>query len=361
MNTALETSTPDPRPAHGLRAAYRCPRSGEPLVFDAGEARAERSGHRYPVVDGVPSFHARPFDEAAPHLARATKAAALAHAKGWRAALDEAYGANDPEVAYVTDDRFRAYDAVLAITPATRVLEIGCSMGQHTVALARQAKSVHAIELTPVLARFARVRCLQEGLANVEVASGGDDVSLPYAPGSFDLVVLNLVLEWCGGASEEPHEVVQRRMLANIAHVLAPGGRLFVSTKNRYALQYLLGQKDDHVGDVRFGSALPRAVAARLLERRGKARAEGHLWSYRELEALLSDAGFGTVEGYWAVPEMRRPVAFVPADAASIRRARATPGHVEGATRLYHTLLPWVPAPLVRHVTPGLTFVATKR
>jgi hypothetical protein len=57
---------------------------------------------------------------------------------------------------------------------------------------------------------------------------------------------------------------------------------------------------------------------------------------------------------------MRFPKEYVPTDAASIRAARRRPGFVQGESRSTRLLMQWVPAPLVRHLTPGLAFLARK-
>jgi len=141
------------------------------------------------------------------------------------------------------------------------VLEIGCSLGQCTSILAKRAAEVWAIDVVRGQAEFTLVRCRQEGSSNVHVAAGGEDGRLPYRDGCFDVVILNLVLEWCGSRSSEDHVVVQRRMLAEIARVLRPGGCAWISTKNRFAMRLLLGGRDEHMSGMRFGSALPGWLA----------------------------------------------------------------------------------------------------
>ena len=82
--------------------------------------------------------------------------------------------------------------------------------------------------------------------------------------------------------------------------------------------------------------------------------------SHRALAALLREAGFARLASYWATPEMRFPSDYVPTDAAAIRVARGRPGFVQGEGRSARLLMQCVPAPLVKHLTPGLAFLATK-
>jgi SAM-dependent methyltransferase len=211
-------------------------------------------------------------------------------------------------------------------------------------------------------AEFAAERCRQEDIANVRFAVGGDDCRLPYTSDSFDVVVLNLVFEWCASrCSDEPIANVQRRLLDEIRRVLKPDGSLYLTTKNRFALRLLIGKRDEHCYGVRFGNALPRWLARFLVRWKGHPRPAGYLYSYTALKAMLHDAGFEKVDTYWATPEMRYPTQYVPTDIASIRKARRTPGFVQGESRSTRLLMRLIPASLVKHFTPGFAFLATKR
>ena len=85
------------------------------------------------------------------------------------------------------------------------------------------------------------------------------------------------------------------------------------------------------------------------------------LYSHNKLKALLRDAGFERIKTYWAAPEMRYPTHYVPTDAVSVREARRKPGFLQGEMRSTRMLMPLIPAWLVKHFTPGLAVLATKR
>jgi SAM-dependent methyltransferase len=273
---------------------------------------------------------------------------ALARSHGWSNAIARQFGNAD----YLTDPRRGIFLDLLPIDGAD-VLEIGPGFGQFTDRIARKAKSVEALEVDPEQADFIREKLRQEGLRNATVTVGGSDCRLVYADNSFDLVVLNLVLEWCATRLSEPHEHAQLRLLREIARVLRPGGRLYVATKNRFALRYLIGKPDEHYHGMRFGSALPRWAADRIHRRRSR----GRLYSWRGLRRLLQRAGFQVEQSWWAAPEMRFPEEMVPTDANSIRAARRK-GIRQGEGRMERLLMSMVPALLVKHVAPGLSFLA---
>jgi len=104
-------------------------------------------------------------------------------------------------------------ELLLAALPecgAMTILDAGCGTGHALAALARRWPDAQL-----VAADFAP--------AMLTVAGGGvcaDIEALPFAAASFDLYWSNLTVQWCNPA----------RTLAEAARVLAPGGRLAISS-----------------------------------------------------------------------------------------------------------------------------------
>ncbi len=341
---------------------YVCPRTRRSLVRHGADLVGP-AGERYRVRDGVPDFLAYPPAKD-PELDRLRRANERSREVGWLQALQETTG--DMNVRYVTSPCRTAYVDLLPLQPTSAVLEVGCSLGQGTAALARRAASVHAVDVVHEQAVFALERVRQEGLGNVTVCTAGDDCRLPFPEARFDLAVLNLVFEWCGQRERGSFVEAQRRLLAEVARTLRPGGVLYLATKNRFGLHYLTGSPDEHAHELPFGNALPRPLL-RLLQRArasdGAAASGPHglLHSHRSLRRMLADAGFGGVRSFWAAPDARFPRAYVPADAASVREARATlPPDAQGACRRVRALVPWVPAGLLVHVAPHIVLTAVR-
>ena len=340
---------------------YICPQTRSDLHEDGQALRTLSGEFEYPLHRGVPQFlRFSPVEDEATrieleHLNR------LASESDWGTALRAVYGDKANEIRYVTDIARGSFISLLPVGPETDILEIGPGLGQFTAQLARQARSVWAIEVVAGQAEFAAARCRQQGLTNVEMAVGGDDCRLPYGDGAFDLVVLNLVFEWCASRCVDETQIdVQRRLLSEIYRVLRPGGSLYLTTKNRFALRYLIGKPDEHFYDLRFGSALPRWLGRVLLRLTGHARPMGLLHSHNALKLMLLDAGFHSATSFWATPEMRYPAHYVCTDAACVREARRKPGFIQGEGRSTRTLMRLIPASLVKQFTPGLAFLAMK-
>lgn len=270
---------------------------------------------------------------------------------------EAALAKHDHDVRYLTDTSRAQYLDLLDIRDQDTVLEIGASMGQHTRLIAPRCKNVQALEVVPQQASFAKMWCTQSGCDNVDVTSGGASGRLPYESASVDIAVMNYVLEWSAGRSDTDPRSFHLFLLSEVNRVLRPGGRFFVSTKNRYSLMYLLGGFDEHL-DFRFGSALPRSLQRALTRRRSGKRTPGFLHSRREFEALLRKAGFSGRAPFLFFPDARYPKAVVPFDRKQVRGLDRTLQDVALARRdRFYFALPWF---LQRLTAMSHAFIAVK-
>ena len=105
-----------------------------------------------------------------------------------------------------------------------RVLDVGCGNAMHTIKTARRCAFVAGVdrsrESLEVGARTARA----EGVANVGLARGDVEESLPFRTSTFDRVL-------CGDLLE--HVYKRDHVLTEIRRVLKPGGLLLLAVPNR--------------------------------------------------------------------------------------------------------------------------------
>jgi ubiquinone/menaquinone biosynthesis C-methylase UbiE len=107
------------------------------------------------------------------------------------------------------------------------VLEIGCGTGVHARLLAEAGANVTAVDLTPTAIELTRRRLAMHGL-HAEVLEA-DAEALPFDDASFDFV-------WSWGVVHHSNDTA--RVIAQIARVLRPGGRLALMVYHRSSLTY---------------------------------------------------------------------------------------------------------------------------
>ena len=107
------------------------------------------------------------------------------------------------------------------------VLEIGCGTGVHARLLAEAGARLTAVDLTPIAVELTKRR-LAHARVDGDVREA-DAESLPFADDSFDFV-------WSWGVIH--HSEHTDRVIAEIARVLRPGGRLALMVYHRRSITF---------------------------------------------------------------------------------------------------------------------------
>ena len=131
------------------------------------------------------------------------------------------------------------------------ILDVGCGIGQYVNAFRRYSPHVYGIDVAP-----ERVRRGAETLPNLMLASSD---ALPFPTASFDVIVLNEVIE---------HVRDDRATMVEIARVLRPGGHAVFYAPNRFSPFethgiYLRGRY--HFGNIPLVNYLPNALRDRFV------------------------------------------------------------------------------------------------
>ena len=143
------------------------------------------------------------------------------------------------------------------VRPGERALDIGCGAGDFTAALAQAGASAVGVDVAAAAVERARARHPGEEFRLVAI-----DGPLPFEDCTFGLVWASEVIEHVGDTA---------RWLSEVRRVLAPGGRLLVTTPSHGRLRVALG------GVERFSEPLGDHL---------------HLYTRRSLQELLGEFGF---------------------------------------------------------------------
>jgi ubiquinone/menaquinone biosynthesis C-methylase UbiE len=178
-------------------------------------------------------------------------------------------------------DLLRKYAPDIEIGGA-RVLDIGCGDAGVIVAFAETGAQISGIELDRKSLTRAKVRAEEHGVRAGLLAGVAEH--LPFEDGTFDLVILDNVLE---------HVVHRERTLDQIRRVLRPGGLLYMVTPKPFSMYSLWN--DPHY-DLAGLVLLPRRIQIWYFEKiRGGGEGTydvGVIPTRWRLRRLLSAAGF---------------------------------------------------------------------
>jgi SAM-dependent methyltransferase len=318
------------RAARGEFAAWACPRCGGVLIWTASSATCTRCGAGGSLrSDGVYEFDASDvyWGEIDRELMRTING--TARERGWRQALESHLRPAHPDLVDYVDDASRADWRVLLPLDRARtvVLDVGAGWGANSFGVAADVACVVAVEKIGERIDWIAARAREDGVENL-IPVRAELQWLPFAPGSFDVVVANGVLEWAGLADPEPQggrsaspRVLQEQFLRRLEALLRPGGWLYVGIENRFGRMFLMGAPD-HQG-LRFTSLMPKPVASAYTAFRAIAsprtpdiQRDYRTWIYSlsGYRRLLENCGFADVRAYAAIPGYNRPSTLVPLD-----------------------------------------------
>ena len=197
---------------------------------------------------------------------------------------------------------------LLALVPdGTRVLDVGCSSGYLARPLVERGCTVVGIELNERAAAAAREVCEEVLVGDVE------SMELPFAPGSFDVVL-------CGDLVEHLRD--PQRFLEHVRPLLRDGGRLVLTTPNVANWTMRLG--------LFFGRW-------RYTERGILDRTHAHLFTRKTLVETLAAARYRVLELDFTAPV---PLIGTP----TVERAAHAVGRVRPSLFAYQFVVAATPA-----------------
>lgn len=292
-----------------------CPACETRLNLAAGQIlTCRKCAKSWPVTHGVPEFVSEfPYWGEIP-LEQMIEVNRQAAAQSWRTAL---LASPDPVVRRASEmilnlDRANWF-VFTDLPPKSRVLDLGAGMGTNTHALALRFGEVVAVEPVAERVRFMYERFRQERISNVRLVRSSL-WDLPFPRESFDLMVMNGVLEWVAEGRRGDPRRLQMAALKNAARLLRPGGVLYLGIENRFTPGYFVGYPDPHCS-LPWVTILPRPLANWYARSKGQpAGYRNYLYSSRGYRKLLRRSGFRACACYLALPSYNHPKFYLPLD-----------------------------------------------
>ena len=279
-------------------------------------------GCSWPMRDGVPDFLEEDFYFGEIPRDEMKRLNARVREVGSRRALEEVLGATNPWLmGYAIDDSRADWRFLAPLTSESVVLDLGSGWGTLAVPIARECAEVVAVEATWERLEFMRLRAAEEGINNI-LAVRANVLSLPFAPNSFDLAVMNGILEWVGmwDSTGSPMDA-QEKFLRRVHNLLKPNGCLYIGIENRFGIDNWMG-RPDHSG-LPFTSLVPRWMADIIVRMRSRTwrtarnpkRYRTYTYSWIGYRKMLERCGFDGIEIYVPIPGYNKPNYLFPLDA----------------------------------------------
>jgi ubiquinone/menaquinone biosynthesis C-methylase UbiE len=298
----------------------KCLKCESTLEVDREFCACPQCGANWPVSRGIPRFFQSPsyyWGE----IGR-TEAVELLDAarKGpWIEAVLKSFSS---EMAHSLLDLQRAaWLPMLGLDENSVALDIGSGYGTITHSMSQVVGEVYSVEAISERLEFTQERLHQEGIRNVRLIQASA-VALPFTENSFDLIVVNGILEWVGewDLVGNPRDA-QLRFLDRVRRLLKDDGVLVIGIENRVGYGLIRWAQQDHSG-IAYTSLVPRRMASFMLRHSSALHHRTQLNPHKEYRTytytrrgyrkLLGDAGFAASSCYWAVPAYNQPHQLIP-------------------------------------------------
>lgn len=293
------------------RGAMVCPECTMPLRELSEELQCPECLRRWPVVHGIPHFVQDSPYRSQLSAEEIEVVARLAEAGSWTMPLPVFHDSLLQQTADAILDLERAnWRWLLTLPPKCRVLDVAADLGSNAHALATYYQEVVAMDPVLECVEFMKRRFTHAGLSNITLVRSSSAV-LPFAPESFDLVVMHGALDRAADGRSGDPAILQEHALRSLFRLLKPGGYLALGVDNRFALRYLMGHPDPYC-QLPFVGVLPRWLAQRYAAKHGFEGYRNYLYCARGYRRLLRKAGFEQADSYLALPSYQHPRFLIP-------------------------------------------------
>lgn len=223
---------------------------------------------------------------------------------------------------YATSERRADFIKKLPLNKDAVVLDMGSGYGNITIPLSKMVKQVYACDSTLELLQFSRARAEAEGCHNINYTHIDpiDYCETPFKEKTFDVILLNGVLEWVGtGDMSRNAGEIQEAVLKYLVSLLKDGGAIYVGIENRFWPLYFYNVKDPHTKRL-YTAVVPRFVAHLLMRLHGaKHGYRNYIYSLGGYKRLFGRAGLVVEKLFLPIQSYREPRFMIDAaDSAAL-------------------------------------------
>ena len=287
------------------RITLTCPACKMKLVSAADSLYCIPCNVTYPIRDGIPFFSKGDYYFVEIKEGDIDELLSIARRDGWKAGLHDYLRIKDENTYKISCDESRLdWRFLFPLSKNSMVLDMGCGWGGISLAMSQRAGTVVSLDVSQKRLQCLNLRVRQDKIDNIVPICGGDSLILPFPDKSFDLVVLNGVLEWLGIFHHElsPRDV-QITKLKDIRRILKDNGQIYVGIENRLGYVYFLGGTDHN--KLRFTTLMPRKLADNYTKRKTGEGYRTYTYGLGGLRKLFKEAGFLDIDIYATIPTYR--------------------------------------------------------
>lgn len=271
-------------------------------------------GIRYQVTNGIINFSSE--DNYWNQISRSQMSKIISYAKdnGTERALFDLFKQWTSEYHYNYSSNFSRADwhFIMDSNSESVVLDIGPGWGAVTIPLAMNYNRVIAADVNRYTLEFLGLRKNEFKLNNLDIISicPLEKSKIPFADDTFDLIVLNGVLEWFAYFSNKNPREIQMESLKELKRVLKKEGKIYVGVENRYYLGYFFGTKEH--GNLPFMSILPRFLSNVITRLVKGSHYKTYLYSKKDYKKLFEDVGLAVKKTYYPLKNYRDVDYIIP-------------------------------------------------
>jgi len=185
-----------------------------------------------------------------------------------------------------------------------KVLDLGCGLGGISISFKEKSAGVFSIDSDNERIIGLKKRLSESNIKGIFPLQA-DATDLPFLNDTFDLIIINGVLEWVGWGKDKNPLLLQYQVLGEAIRVLRKAGILYLAIENRFYPVNLF--RDPHL-KIPFVAMLPYEIASGFSYLMIGKPYQTPIYSYWRLKRMLREAGFAKISMYAGLLHYQYPV-----------------------------------------------------